>query len=194
MATTFTKQRTLLSVAILCSMAAGAIHTSVASADWHALKHRMHLGFHRNTAWPDPFNEVDAMQVVMPFEAMKRNGWRMHNTIGNELFRDGDGALLAAGQNRVRWIATQAPAMRREIHVLRGTSQAETQARIDSVREAISGYTLAGLPEPTIMETTTEPPTSPGVVATKINRDRLEQMAPPRLPSTTAAGTTGVVQ
>ncbi|MFG0267874.1 MAG: hypothetical protein ACF8AM_22385 [Rhodopirellula sp. JB055] len=194
MANTFPTKRTLLFAAILAAMASGGIGSQTASADWGSLVHQMHVGYHRNVAWPDPFNEVDAVQTVMPFEAMKRNGWRMHNTIGHELFRGGDGALLAAGQNRVRWIATQAPEGRREIYVLRGVTQEETQSRIKAVQEAVDGYVLAGQPQPQVLVTTIEPATSPGVVATKINRERLEQMAAPKLPTTSAAGTTGVTQ
>ncbi len=89
-----------------------------ASADWNHFWHGLHVGFHRNNAWPDPFNEVDAGNVIQPFEVMKANGWRMHNTIGHELFRSGDGALLAAGHKRVHWIASQAPTARRTVYVL----------------------------------------------------------------------------
>ncbi|WP_430452784.1 hypothetical protein [Rhodopirellula europaea] len=194
MATTFPTQRTLLFAAILAATAFGGIRTQTASADWGSLVHQMHVGYHRNVAWPDPFNEVDALQVVMPFEAMKHNGWRMHNTIGHELFRGGDGALLAAGQNRVRWIATQAPETRREIYVLRGANQAETQSRLKSVRDAVDNYVLDGQPQPQVLVTTIEPATSPGVMATKINRERLEQMAAPKLPTTSAAGQAGITQ
>ncbi|MCC9655657.1 hypothetical protein [Rhodopirellula halodulae] len=194
MATSFNSRRKLLLAAILGCMAVSTVQTQTASADWGTLVHQMHIGYHRNVAWPDPFNEADAMQVVMPFEAMKRNGWRMHNTIGHELFRAGDGALLAAGQNRVRWIATQAPESRREIYVLRGNTPAETEARMKAVRNAVDGYVLAGQPQPQVLVTTVEPATSPGVIATKINRERLDQMAAPKLPTTSAAGTAGITQ
>ena len=30
------------------------------------------IGYERNNAWPDPFNEVDAMAVITPFETMKQ--------------------------------------------------------------------------------------------------------------------------
>jgi len=49
--------------------------TSVsASADWDSFWHGVHVGYARNNAWPDPFNELDAQQVIRPFEIMKRNG------------------------------------------------------------------------------------------------------------------------
>lgn len=166
---------------------------TTASADWATFWQRVHVGFYRNTAWPDPFNEADAAQVVMPFEAMTRNGWRMHNTIGHELFRAGDGALLASGQKCVRWIATQAPPTHRDIFVLRGATPEETAARVNAVREAVDGLVLDGM-EPQVFVTNVQPRTAPGARTTKIGREWLEQMPAPKLPDTTAAGTPGVSQ
>ena len=161
------------------------------SADWHEFWHGVRVGFHRNNAWPDPFNEADAMQVVRPFEIMKRNGWRVHNTIGHELFREGDGALLAAGHNRVQWIATQSPAARRQVFVLRGRTDAETRARVTSVERALAHVGTSG-PEAQVLVTEAEPGTAPGPWATKVNRAALEQMPMPRLPSKSSSGQAGV--
>jgi len=48
--------------------------------------------------------------------------------------------------------------------------------------------------QPRVFVTTIEPSTTPGAIATKINRDRLDQMAAPKLPTTTASGQAGVTQ
>ncbi len=93
---------------------------SVAQADWDSFWHGVHVDYARVNAWPQPFNDVDARQARAPFEVMKQNGWRAHNTIGHELFRDGDAVLTAAGNRRVLWIASQAPMNRRTIYVLQG--------------------------------------------------------------------------
>jgi hypothetical protein len=175
--------------AVIATMAVMITATS-ASADWNSFWHNLHVGFHRNNAWPDPFNEADAIQVVTPFEIMKANGWKMHNTIGHELFRPGDGALLASGHNRVHWIATQAPANRRTVFVLRGGSQQETEARVESVHQTLANMHFEG-PTPDVLVTTVEPATSPGAWATKINREWLENLASPRLPSESASGQSG---
>jgi len=121
---------------------------------------------------------------------MKHNGWRAHNTIGDDLFRRGDGALLAAGRNRVEWIASQAPASRKVVYVLRGRSQEETDNRVAAVQDTLSRMHLHGQ-MPQVMVTHIDPPTQSGPMVTKINRDRLEQMPAPVLPSTSAAGTAG---
>jgi len=170
-----------------------AVTASSASADWNRFWHNLHVGFHRNNAWPDPFNEVDAMEVVAPFEIMKANGWKMHNTIGHELFRESDGALLASGHNRVRWIATQAPKARRTVYVLRGRSSDETEARVASVRQTIANLNLQGS-SPTVLVTAVEPVTSSGDWALKVNREWLEHLAAPQLPSTSASGQQGAAQ
>ncbi|MFK8113228.1 MAG: hypothetical protein AB8B91_13550 [Rubripirellula sp.] len=162
-----------------------------ASAGWRDFWHNLHVDYARNNAWPDPFNEVDASMVSAPFDIMKANGWRMHNTIGHELFRQGDGALLAAGHKRIHWIATQAPTARRAVYVLRGSSQAETQARIASVQKTIRGVNVVG-PAPAVLVTDIEPATSSGAWATKINREWLEHLTAPQLPSQSVTGNTGV--
>jgi hypothetical protein len=168
--------------------------SSASALDWDDLKifwGNVGVGFHRNNAWPDPFNEVDAAEVATPFEIMKVNGWRMHNTIGHELFRDGDGALLASGHRRVHWIATQAPTARRTVYVLSGTTRDETEARVASVRDTLSSLYLAG-PAPRVLVTDVEPAVASGAWATKINREWLEHLAAPRLPNTSASGSQGV--
>ncbi len=166
---------------------------SSASAEWNWNRwwHGSHLGFHRNNAWPDPFNEVDARQVIAPFEIMKANGWRLHNTIGHELFRDGDGALLAAGHRRIHWIATQSPEARRTIYVLQGTSQDETDARVAAVESTLDKIVINGN-QPQVLVTDVEPPSSSGAWATKINREWLEHLTAPRLPSSSSSGEQGV--
>ena len=170
-----------------------AISGHSAQADWHEFWHNLHVDFHRNNAWPDPFNELDALQVVAPFEVMKRNGWQLHNTIGHDLFRESDGALLAAGSNQVRWIASRAPASRRTVFVLRGYSKSETDARVASVNEALDSFHYVG-PKPTVLVTDVAPPTQSGGWATKINREWLENLPDPKLPSNSAAGTQSVIE
>ncbi|QDT01683.1 hypothetical protein K227x_00500 [Rubripirellula lacrimiformis] len=174
----------------LAFLAIGVTATS-ASADWHTFWHNMHVGYHRNNAWPDPFNEVDAAQVAAPFEVMKHNGWRIHNTIGHELFRESDGALLASGNRRVHWIASQSPQTRRSIYVVRGGSPEETQARVASVQQTLTGLNLHG-PVPPVMVTDVEPGTSSGAWANKVSREWLEHLPLPQLPRESAAGNTSV--
>ena len=176
-----------LVIAIVAVVTTG---TSV-SADWNEFWHNVHVGYNRNNAWPAPFTEADAMNVVAPFELMKANGWRMHNTIGHELFRPDDGALMASGNKRVYWIATQAPQARRTVYVLRGGSERETAARVAAVRDTISRINVQGV-VPEVRVTDVEPHHSSGAWATKINRDWLQNLAAPRLPTSSAGGTPGV--
>lgn len=186
------KRTTHFAQAIIALVIVATTATS-ATADWRDFWHNLHVGYARNNAWPEPFVEADAQNVIAPFEAMKANGWRMHNTIGHEQFRSGDGALLAAGQERVRWIATQAPTARRSVFVLRGRSDSETQARLASVRQTISSlHTEGQLPQ--VMLTNTEPVTASGAWATKINREWLEHLTAPRLPTQTVDGERGIAE
>lgn len=179
--------QSIFTVAIVVTMATSA------TADWHTFWHEVHVGYARKNAWPDPFTEVDANQVIRPFEIMKANGWRMHNTIGHELFRHGDGALLAAGHNKVRWIAMQSPQNRRTIHVLRGATEAETSARVTAVQDTLANIDLRG-PQPQVLVTDKNPAMSSGEIATRVHRQWIENIPQPKLPSTSASGESGVAQ
>jgi len=187
MAVTFLRKPTIWMFVLIAGI------TSTAHADFGNWLHRKKMAYYRSTAWPDPFNEADALQTMAPFEVMKRNGWRTHNTIGHELFRAGDCALLASGQNRVRWIATQSPAHRRTIYVLEGGTPEDTAARTAAVREALAGFPDDGMPTQ-VLVTRSVPATTPGALATKINRDRFENTPTPKLPSTSASGQQGAVE
>ncbi len=164
--------------------------TTSARADWNTIKHKIKIGYHRNNAWPDPFTEADAMDVVRPFEIMKQNGWRLHNTIGHELFREGDGALLASGNKRIRWIATQSPSSHRSIYVLRGHTQAETEARLVSVRQSLANIEIHG-EGPQILVTDVEPAAASGKWADKINREWYKSIPKPQLPQASVTGQEG---
>ena len=185
-------KRTARKTRILLVLLGVGLFASNASADWHSFWHNVHVGTQRNNAWPDPFNEADAMQVVAPFEVMKNNGWRVHNTIGHELFRGGDGALLASGNKRVEWIASQAPTKRRDVYVMRGRTTEETQARVASVRQSLASLGTANPPQ--VWITDIEPTTASGAWATQINRSWLQELPTPRLPNTSASGKEGVAK
>lgn len=182
----FFKQTRRLLGAVVAIVAINSTAGSV-QADWHDFWHKFRIDFHRNHAWPDPFNEADAREVVRPFDMMTQNGWKMHNTIGHELFREGDGALLASGSNRLHWIATQAPPSRRSVYVLRGRSQQETDARLASVRSTLSNMHLQGQ-EPAVMVTNIEPGMASGAWANKISREWIDSIPKPQLPQTSSTG------
>ncbi|QDV47032.1 hypothetical protein Enr13x_69410 [Stieleria neptunia] len=182
----------LLIVAALMSVTTTSVSAKW-NDHWNSFWHKVGVGYERNNAWPDPFNEMDAMAVITPFEAMKQNGWVLHNTIGPHQFRDGDGALKTSGQETVAWIARQAPASRRQVYVVRAATADETEARVASVREILSQFQGPG-PQPTVAVTDRVPPTASGAWATKVNRAWLEELAPPKLPSSSAAGTSAVTQ
>ncbi len=185
--------RKTLFMGTLClggTAAIGGVTPSIAQADWNTIRQRTHVTQARVNAWPQPFTDVDARQTVAPFDAMKHNGWRLHNTIGSELFRDSDAALVSAGHNRVHWIVSQAPADRRVIYVLRGRSIQETEARLASVRQSIAAVNHSG-PPPQLMLTDIEPTTASGAWATQINRDWMEALPAPKLPGTSATGSEG---
>lgn len=170
-----------------------AVTATSVDAGWNEFWAKVGQGYRRNNAWPEPFQELDAIAVITPFEIQKNNGWKLNNTIGAEKFRLADSELQPSGRETLRWIATQAPVTRREVQVLRGRTQEETEARIASVEKALEQYTFNG-PAPAVTVTDRLPPSYSGAWATKINRDWLEQLAAPVLPSQTSQGSNSVTQ
>jgi hypothetical protein len=182
-----------ISTARLCLLLGllGSGFAATANADWHSFWHSTHVDYARVNAWPQPFTDVDARQVQAPFAVMKHNGWRAHNTIGHELFRDGDAALTAAGNRRVTWIASQAPLDRRTVYVLQGRTHAETEARLASVHAVLSTLQEIGAGAQVVV-TDIEPAMAPGAWANNINRRWINELPAPRLPSVSASGAMGV--
>ncbi|MEM6469330.1 MAG: hypothetical protein AAF802_07150 [Planctomycetota bacterium] len=173
---------------LLVTLAIGSVFAGSLDAGWNEFWQKVGIGYERNNAWPDPFNEMDAMGVVTPFEIQKQNGWILHNTIGPHQFRAVDGALTISGQEALAWIAREAPPARRQVYVVHGRTKDETQARLASVRSMLDQIEYRG-PKPEIFLTSRTPPTAPGGWATKVNRAWLDELAPPKLPSTSSSGT-----
>ncbi|MEM6692097.1 MAG: hypothetical protein AAF664_21895 [Planctomycetota bacterium] len=158
---------------------------------WNKLKKDADLDRARNTAWPQPFVEMDVMEVTNAFDRMKHNGWRFHHTVGHTMFRDHDGALTATGHNSVRNIVENAPANRRTLYVLNGRSETETQARLASTRRSVDRLGPVGQ-SIQIMVTHHAPPTASGEWANKVSRDWIKSIPIPQLPDSSGNGTAGV--
>ena len=84
---------------------------------WHAFWHRVHTDFHRNNAWPQPFEAADRAAAREPFCIQADNGWKMQNTVGTYLYDAETNRLNTAGELLVKWIVTQAPIHRRAVFV-----------------------------------------------------------------------------
>jgi hypothetical protein len=133
----------------------------------------------RNINWPQPFRGADAEAVVAPFEVMRNNGWREHNTLGSRLFAQ-DNSLCEAGALKVQWIVTQAPLSYRAIYVKSGPTQEITNARVESVQLAVSQLVPSG-PLPQIFVIDLEPTTSSGAYQTLVHRALIKTTPTPRL-------------
>lgn len=166
---------------LACAGLLVAAAVSPAAADWNSFWHGVHVDYHRNNAWPHPFSEMAAAQTRAPFAVQKMNGWRLHNTISHELFRGGDGVLTVAGQQHLAHIVHQVPVEFREVIVVCGATPAETEARVASVRAALSRMNLEGA-VPEIYVTHRVPATGSGELATAVNRAWLQSLPKPQLP------------
>ncbi|MEL6897646.1 MAG: hypothetical protein AAFP90_16220 [Planctomycetota bacterium] len=172
---------------LLVSAVSAGLGCTSARADWHSFWHNFHLQRHRVNAWPQPFSHAAAVQTAAPFEVMKQNGWRAHNTLGHELFRPADGVLLAAGRKRIEWIARHAPVQRRVVYVLQGENQEETQDRVENVRQLIAKMEVTGV-QPQVLVTDIQPRSTSGARISIINNQAANSMVAPALPNATSGG------
>ena len=133
-------RRTVLMVGLALTV---FMQSGTASADWQSIKtkwhcywDRVHLDWHRNNAWPEPFVQVDRKAVLTPLEIMTDKGWQLQNTIPHQLFDAETQELTRAGQLKVQLILTQMPTRRRMVFVLKGKTAEITETRLRSVEKA----------------------------------------------------------
>ncbi|MDX1948227.1 MAG: hypothetical protein SFU86_22745 [Pirellulaceae bacterium] len=171
--------------AVGLSLAAVSAH----GGGWENFWHRVHTDFHRNNAWPEPFESTDRASVREPFCIQTDNGWKMQNTVGTYLFNPETHHLNQAGDLLVKWILTQAPVHRRAVFVLKADTAEHTAARVASVQAAVAKYACG--PIPPIMLTETEPAGWSASYIDAITQQFQSTIPAPRLPAPTSSPTAG---
>ena len=160
-----------------------------AQAGWHEFWDRVHLDWHRSNAWPQPFSDVDKHLAQEPFKMMARNGWRMQNTLGSELFDLETQQLTRAGQLKVHWILTQTPVSRRTVFVLHGGTQRATEARMASVKRAVRNMHSVDVdPEAVVVTVGIPPRNGSGDYLDRVRRSYEASTPSPRLPKIEKSG------
>jgi hypothetical protein len=138
--------------------------------------------------WPWPYVCPDRVAVREPFALMVSNGWRRQNLLGAHHFNNNNDKLTTAGELRVQWIMTQAPAHRRDIFVERSIEADVTAKRLVAVREyAALVPAEAGVPQ--ISETYLISEGRPASVVDQTNTRFQESAPPPVLPAATVNST-----
>jgi len=160
-------------------LAAAPAQAQTMGEKWDSFWHRVHVDWHRNNAWPEPFITADRAAQREPFCIMTDNGWKMQNTVGSYLFDDNQ-QLNKAGELHVRWIVTQAPLHRRAVFVLKADNAEATAARVASVNAAVTKY--AGGAMPPVMVTDSEPAGWSGSYVDAIGQQYQSSVPAPRLP------------
>jgi hypothetical protein len=150
----------------------------------HYIKH----GYHTNKMWPWPYVCPDRVAVREPFCIMINNGWRRQNMLGAHHFNPDTNELNAAGQLRVQWILTQAPADRRNIFVERSLDNTATAARMAAVREYATQVAVDGR-QPQINETYLISEGRPASVVDATNVKFQAAMPAPVLPAPSTSST-----
>lgn len=168
------------------------LHNESAPANWQVMKakwngfwDRVHLDWHRNNAWPEPFSQADRRATLAPIEQMVENGWELQNTITNELFDSETQELTAAGEVKVRKTLTEMPLRRRMVFVQKGRTAEITQRRLKSVEKAaepVVGEAATGM----IFVTNMTPQRQSGDHYQRMKAQYQESTPSPRLPEVDA--------
>jgi hypothetical protein len=182
-------QRTFFAIAAL--VAFGGLVTSAQAVWVDEGVHYVRRGYNQNKVWPWPYVCADRLAVREPFCIMVNNGWRRQNLLGPHHFEANSDKLTTAGELRVRWIMTQAPAEHRTIFIERDLQPSVTAQRLATARNYATQL-VADNQQPQIAETHLMSEGRPASVVDATNVRFQESMPPPTLPAAAvSAGTTG---
>jgi uncharacterized membrane protein YgcG len=170
--------------AVGISLASGTAFA--AGEGWNEFWQRVHVDFHRNNSWPEPFRTADRAVAREAWCIMADNGWKMQNTIGTFLFDRETQRLNQAGELLVKWIIVQAPQHRRAVFVLKGDTADATTARVQSVQAAVAKYST-GCVCPVLL-TDVEPTGWSAAYIDSITQQFNATIPAPRLPSGNGGG------
>jgi hypothetical protein len=157
------------------------------NAGWHEFWNRVHLDFHRNNCWPEPFESIDRKATREPFAAMVSNGWRLQNTLGGEYFEPETQQLTDGGRRQVHWILTNVPEEHRTIYIAEDYDPTAIERRIDAVQQEIARLS-PNRPMPAVVATPIPPRGWSADYIDAVDRKIQATIPNPRLPSFKAAG------
>lgn len=169
---------------------ATAVCISPAQAGWNEFWARFRKDTMRNSVYPEPFVTADREIVRSYWEQTEANGWRLQNTIGKYLFDETTQQLNSAGQQRIRWIMTNAPQHRRQIFVLRGDNQQISAQRMASVQEYLAQLGGEGNVPP-VHFTDHDAPGISGQYIDGLEQQYQKTQPVPRLPSSSGGASSG---
>lgn len=142
-------------IALSTLASAGAVQ-----ADWNEFWHRVHVDWHRNNSWPEPFPHPERASVRTPFALMAAKGWQLNCTLSDYDFDAERNVLNRSGVAKIDAILKTPSQDRRAIYVVMGKDKAATAVRVDSVQKEIAGLIVEG-PMPPVMVTDLRPQTTP---------------------------------
>ena len=142
--------------------------------------YRNKVDFHRNGAWPEPFQSADRALTREFWHIQVNNGWRLQNTVGNLFYEEGSNDLTRAGELKIKQIVTQNPSHRRTVFVLMSETQAVTAKRVEAAQRAVSKFVPEG-PLPQILLTDVDVDGGSGEYFDRIDNAYRQSIPAPRL-------------
>ena len=174
-------------VPVLFSLFIAGFCVVPAEAGWNEFWNRVHLDFHRNNCWPEPFKSENRQATRAYFDGMVANGWRTQNTLTVHDFHPETQVLTDGGKRKVHWIVTQSPEQFKTVWVAEAFERGATSTRIDSVQQHLA-QAMPGQPLPEVVATNKQPHDWSAEYIDAIDRKAAESIAAPVLPAFQAAG------
>ncbi len=151
---------------------------------WHALTERVHLDWHRNNCWPQPFREIDRRTVCTVLATQIGTGWKRQNTLSDVYFDPETELLNEAGRRRVWSILAATPEPYRTIYVVQSPNKEAQERRIGSVQQVATETNVAMNHESTtqVVSVTIAPRSWPADYIDAIERKAQTAIPAPVLP------------
>lgn len=130
------------------------------TGSWHHFCDTVEMHRKRVNVWPEPFQGMDREQVHAPFRTMADNGWKLQNTLSDQLFDQETQELTYAGRLKLRYLMTQYPPHRRQVYVLEAARPEDTDKRVASVNRNL--IEIAPEQACSVWTTKIEPPLTDG--------------------------------
>lgn len=112
--------------------------TQSAQADWNEFWAKFNRDRCRNEAWPHPFLRADQQSVRQTFGVMVQRGWEQQMVFQSFHFDPNSNELNALGDQKLRWLLSQAPADRAQIFVQQTFDEKTNSARMLAIQTRAS--------------------------------------------------------
>ena len=143
--------------------------------------------YHRNQAWPKPFECWDRQSYFGMWGPMYYRGLENHCTLTDMHFDADTNELNSAGKQKIANIMRNLPSAARQIFVFQSGNQETADARIAEVEQQVGDW-FGHLGAPVVATTTNPFYGQAGALASQINEQFIQSLPAPTVPTGSGGG------